>query len=112
MADDFPASFGRPAGAQIPAGEEGFDGHYGAEDVFVVQCGGVKEFDLRRARAGLDLTRTVLPPRLDLYAMTEGPEAHCVLVAGDWLYITAGWRHKVWAVSPSFHFSVGVLSPK
>ncbi|MCC2679148.1 MAG: hypothetical protein K0R29_1724 [Pseudobdellovibrio sp.] len=92
-----------------PAGSEGFDWHYDAEDVFVIQSFGAKEFRL------LKNTVTEKPyPRNgnqvdDFKKETSRTEIRCLLQAGDWLYIPAGYWHKASAVSDSFHLSVGVM---
>lgn len=111
IADNFNDLFERPIDIQIyatPAGEEGFDWHYDVEDVFVIQSRGEKEFAL--------LPNTVTPRPLPMmrkenYFAQEikRHEIKCLLKAGDWLYIPAGYWHKAIAKTDSFHLSVGVI---
>lgn len=111
IADNFKSVFGRAIDIQIyvtPQGEEGFDWHYDVEDVFIIQSQGEKEFTL--------LPNTVTPRPLPIMRKENffaqeirRPEIKCLLKAGDWLYIPAGYWHKATAVTDSFHLSVGVL---
>jgi len=112
IASDFHALFRRPVDVQLygtPGQEEGFDWHYDVEDVFVIQSRGEKEFRL--------LQNTVSPRPLPMMpkdpsvfaAEKKNPEIRCLLKAGDWLYIPAGYWHKARALTDSFHLSVGVL---
>ena len=111
IADDFRRLFQCPIDIQIyvtPAGEEGFDWHYDVEDVFVIQTSGEKEFYLK--------SNTVTPRPLPMmsaeaqfHSEPKAPTTACLLRAGDWLYIPAGYWHKARAVTDSFHISIGVM---
>jgi ribosomal protein L16 Arg81 hydroxylase len=114
IAEQFQNFFRRPVDLQLyltPEGEEGFDWHYDVEDVFVIQCSGAKEFRL--------LENTVSPRPFPLIKKGDSqfsrekkaPELRCLLTAGDWLYIPAGYWHKARAITDSFHLSIGVQSP-
>jgi 50S ribosomal protein L16 3-hydroxylase len=114
IACQFQKYFRQPIDIQLyltPEGGEGFDWHYDIEEVFVIQTRGTKEFRL------LKNTVTPLPLPLfsrghsDFFRENRTPELRCLLHAGDWLYIPAGYWHKARAVRDSFHISVGVLSP-
>lgn len=99
IAKDFEKLFNKPIDIQLyvtPAQEQGFDWHYDAEDVFVLQSHGEKEFRLR--------SDSPLAETRNRY------EICCHLKAGDWLYIPAGYWHKAIARSDSFHISIGVLT--
>lgn len=94
IAEDFHGLFGKPVDVQLyctPAGEEGFDWHYDAEEVFVIQTTGEKEFRLKKSTEDIQ-------------------EIHCWLRAGDWLYIPSGYWHKARALTESYHISVGVMA--
>jgi len=92
-----------------PAGEEGFDWHYDAEDVFAIQSFGIKEFRLLKNT----VTKKPYPKNVnqsdDFKKETSNFEIRCLLHPGDWLYIPAGYWHKARAVTDSFHLSVGVM---
>jgi 50S ribosomal protein L16 3-hydroxylase len=93
IASKFLEHFQRPIDIQLyvtPYGQEGFDWHFDAEDVFVIQSSGEKEFYLRKS-------------------MSDGPEIRCHLCAGDFLYIPRGYWHKARAITDSCHISVGLL---
>jgi len=93
IASKFLEHFQRPIDIQLyvtPYGQEGFDWHFDAEDVFVIQSSGEKEFYLRAH-------------------LSEGPEIRCHLCAGDFLYIPRGYWHKARAITDSCHISIGLL---
>jgi 50S ribosomal protein L16 3-hydroxylase len=113
IAGQFENFFRQPVDLQIyltPAEEEGFDWHYDVEEVFVIQTHGMKEFRL------LENTVTAKPLPLlskenQLFAQEKkNPEIRCLLKAGDWLYIPAGYWHKARAITDSFHISIGVAN--
>ncbi|MGZ3748300.1 MAG: JmjC domain-containing protein [Pseudobdellovibrionaceae bacterium] len=91
-----------------PAGAEGFNWHYDVEDVFVLQSQGEKEFYLRPNTITPRPLPSVLPKDLHFELEPSRLEMRCLLKAGDWLYIPAGYWHKARAESLSFHLSVGV----
>ncbi len=114
IAGQFSSFFRRPVDIQLyltPGGGEGFDWHYDVEEVFVIQTYGMKEFRL--------LENTVTGRPLPMWEKQNSrfsqeqrqPELRCLLKAGDWLYIPAGYWHKARAVTDSFHLSIGVQSP-
>jgi ribosomal protein L16 Arg81 hydroxylase len=94
-----------------PAGEEGFNWHYDAEDVFVIQSFGAKEFRLLKNTTTPRPYKKNAEQSEDFKNEKMTPEIRCLLQAGDWLYIPAGYWHKARAVSDSFHLSVGVMPP-
>ena len=115
IAREFAAGFAAPVDIQLyctPEAQEGFDWHYDIEDVFVIQSSGQKEFSLRKNVALEKPSSVIIPKNLkELEALSEGPEFKCLLKAGDFLYIPAGYWHKARALTPSFHLSVGVRLP-
>lgn len=99
IAKDFQKLFAKHIDIQLyvtPSHEEGFDWHFDAEDVFVLQSHGEKEFRLR-VDSPYENDRSKY-------------EIICHLKAGDWLYIPAGYWHKAKALTDSFHISIGVLT--
>ena len=92
-----------------PKHERSFGWHYDAEDVFILQARGKKEYFFRE--------NTVNPaPRpsthYDFSAMSLERTAMlaCTLFAGDWLYLPRGWWHTATAgEEDSLSISVGVL---
>jgi ribosomal protein L16 Arg81 hydroxylase len=115
LASGFFADFRAPIDVHLyltPAGQSGFGWHYDAEDVFILQTAGAKEYSLRK--------NTVNPwpvveaiPRDMQYEREIMPLMNCTLAAGDWLYIPAGYWHKAVAADPKFEsisIAVGVMS--
>lgn len=93
-----------------PASHPGFGWHYDAEEVFILQTEGRKEWWLRK--------NTVNPwPLLDAipkdqrYEREIMPVMHCTLEAGDWLYVPSGYWHKTVASTTSISLSVGLQAP-
>lgn len=93
-----------------PGTQHGFGWHYDAEDVFILQTAGSKEYSLRK--------NTVNPwpvvedlPRDMRYEREIMPLSKCLLHAGDWLYIPHGYWHKAEAREAAFSLAVGVMSP-
>jgi 50S ribosomal protein L16 3-hydroxylase len=112
VALEFKKIFDLPIDIQLyctPQDQVGFDWHYDVEDVFVIQTSGQKEFMLRR---NVDTH----PPLFNaasahrFQSMSIGPQINCRLHAGDVLFIPSGYWHKAKALTPSFHFSVGVMN--
>jgi ribosomal protein L16 Arg81 hydroxylase len=93
-----------------PAGQQGFDWHYDVEDVFVIQSVGEKEFFLRENTITQRPLAKTLPKDLQYEKEVSQQRLRCLLKAGDWLYIPAGYWHKAHAITDSFHLSIGVLS--
>ena len=93
-----------------PAGKPGFGWHYDAEDVFVLQTRGKKEWWLRKNTVNpWPLVETL--PRDMKYEREIMPAMRCLLAAGDWLYIPAGYWHRTECQEESISLSVGIQSP-
>jgi 50S ribosomal protein L16 3-hydroxylase len=91
-----------------PARTNGFGWHYDAEDVFIVQTAGDKEYFLRH--------NTVTPApergfRSDFrdYRKESSPLLSCRLLPGDLLYIPKGTWHMAIAHEDSLSVSIGVF---
>lgn len=112
LAADFAEALAAPIDVHLyytPANEPGFGWHYDAEDVFILQTHGSKQWSLRK--------NTVNPWPLvettpaDMQHQREiMPVLSCTLHAGHWLYIPAGYWHRTQSSQESISISVGVLS--
>lgn len=92
------------------AGQYGFGWHYDAEDVFVVQTQGTKEYSLRKNTVHPWPVIDTLPANM-CYEREVMPLLRCNLGPGDWLYVPAGYWHKAEAGAESISLAIGVLSP-
>jgi 50S ribosomal protein L16 3-hydroxylase len=91
-----------------PAHTHGFGWHYDAEDVFIVQTEGDKEYFLRRN------TITNMPTRgfqsdFKHYREETSPLIACRLLPGDWLYVPKGYWHLAISHKDSLSLSIGVF---
>lgn len=92
-----------------PANQRGFGWHYDADDGFILQTQGSKEYSLRKNTVNpWPLIETI--PRDMAYEREIMPLMKCRLVAGDWLYIPGGYWHMAKAEDESISLSVGVRS--
>jgi 50S ribosomal protein L16 3-hydroxylase len=112
LAEEFLSAFSGHVDIQLyatPASQQGFHWHYDAEDVFVLQSEGSKDFSLRKN--SVDPLPLVDRLPKDMHFEKESTPAifRCRLEAGDWLYIPAGYWHQALACEASLHISVGVL---
>jgi len=82
-----------------PAGRHGFSWHYDAEDVFILQTSGRKEYSLRKNTVQPWPLEETLPRDMG-YPSEIMPLLRVVLAAGDWLYIPCGYWHKAAALLP------------
>jgi 50S ribosomal protein L16 3-hydroxylase len=113
LALDFYESFRDPVDIQIyctPAGQKGFGWHYDAEDVFVLQVSGEKEFWLRKNTVNPWPLVDQLPANMYFEHEVSVAQLRCRLCPGDWLYIPVGYWHRAEAASDSFHLSVGITA--
>lgn len=112
LAAGFAAEFGAPVNVHwycTPAEQYGFGWHYDAEDVFIVQTQGEKEYSLRK--------NTVHPwpvvqylPRDMGYEREIMPLFRCRLAAGDCLYIPPGYWHMGQSRTAAMSLAIGVMS--
>lgn len=112
LADGFAAEFAAAVDVHVyctPASGFGFSWHYDAEDVFILQTQGAKEYSLRKNTVNpWPLVETL--PRDMRYEREIMPLMKCALQAGDWLYIPNGYWHRADAQADSISLAVGVLS--
>ena len=113
LARRFATDFAAPIDIHLyctPAGKPGFGWHYDAEDVFVLQTRGKKEWWLRKNTVNpWPLVETL--PKDMRYEREIMPAMRCLLAAGDWLYIPAGYWHRTECLEESISLSVGIESP-
>jgi ribosomal protein L16 Arg81 hydroxylase len=113
MADDFRRDFHAPIDVHLyctPAGHPGFGWHYDAEEVFILQTQGSKEWWLRKNTVNPWPLVETLPADMR-YEREIMPLMRCLLHAGDWLYIPGGYWHRTQAGEESISLSVGVQAP-
>jgi ribosomal protein L16 Arg81 hydroxylase len=113
LARGFGADFLAPIDIHLyctPAGKPGFGWHYDAEDVFVLQTHGKKEWWLRKNTVNPWPLVETLPKDMK-YEREIMPAMRCLLAAGDWLYIPAGYWHRTGCQEESISLSVGIQSP-
>jgi 50S ribosomal protein L16 3-hydroxylase len=91
-----------------PAKQRGFGWHYDAEEVFVVQTVGTKEYFFKENTIN---PRPAPAPSYDFSGILRERTATlaCTLVAGDWLYLPSGWWHAATALEDSLSISVGIF---
>jgi ribosomal protein L16 Arg81 hydroxylase len=116
LAQAFGAAFLAPIDMHLfitPAGRPGFSWHYDAEEVFIVQTGGAKEYFLRKNSVNPWPVEETLPA--DMHYEREIMPLHRVLLkAGDLLYIPCGYWHRAQAPGEgesAASLAIGVMSP-
>ncbi len=113
LAEEFRADFAAPINVHLyvtPPAARGFDWHYDAEDVFILQTRGSKEYRLRKNTVNpWPLEETL--PRDMRFEREVMPAIGCTLAAGDWLYIPPGYWHMAKSAGEtSISLAVGVMS--
>ncbi|MBW3597075.1 MAG: cupin domain-containing protein [Planctomycetes bacterium] len=93
-----------------PAGRFGFGWHYDAEEVFILQTVGKKEYALRKNTVNPWPLEETLPADMR-YEREIMPLMRCLLAPGDWLYIPCGYWHRAEAKETSISLAVGVMAP-
>jgi 50S ribosomal protein L16 3-hydroxylase len=116
LAASFEATFRGPVDVHMyvtPPGRRGLSWHYDAEDVFILQAAGEKEYWLRKNTVNpWPLTETM---PLDMrYERELMPLSRALLGAGDLLYIPCGYWHRTETPAASadaaISLAVGVTS--
>lgn len=90
-----------------PGGQFGFGWHYDAEEVFIVQTTGRKEYLLRKNTVNPWPTEETLPADMH-YEREIMPLMRCELTAGDWLYIPSGYWHMGQSHETAISLAIGV----
>ena len=93
-----------------PQHATGFGWHYDAEEVFILQASGTKEYALRKNTVNPWPLIESLPDDMQ-YERECMPIMQCRLSAGDWLYIPSGYWHRASAREDSISVSIGVVAP-
>ncbi len=96
LADGFASDLHAPINIHLyatPAGTHGFSWHYDAEDVFIVQTAGTKQYSLRKNTVNPWPLDEFMPQDLR-YERELMPLMKVDLHAGDWLYVPCGYWHK------------------
>ncbi len=114
LADGLRADLAAPVNVHVyatPAGRAGFGWHYDPEDVFVLQTHGAKEVRLRKNTVNPWPLLEQMPKDLR-YEREVTPTLSCLLRAGDWLYVPAGWWHEArGAEGDSITLAIGLMTP-
>jgi ribosomal protein L16 Arg81 hydroxylase len=90
-----------------PGGQFGFGWHYDAEEVFIVQTTGRKEYSLRKNTVNPWPIEETLPANMK-YEREIMPVMRCELSAGDWLYIPSGYWHMGQSRETAISLAIGV----
>jgi 50S ribosomal protein L16 3-hydroxylase len=95
-----------PGQAQVqlfvtPRGTHGFGWHWDAEDVFIIQCAGEKEYYFRDNTVDRD-------GDFQRFHEERSPIMTAHLVPGDFLYLPATWWHMAVCREPSLSISIGL----
>jgi ribosomal protein L16 Arg81 hydroxylase len=91
-----------------PSGAHGFGWHYDAEEVFIVQTEGQKDYYFRCNTLDPEPARGAQP---DFSRIREErtPLMSCSLLAGDWLYLPRGYWHVAQPRQASLSISIGIF---
>ncbi len=92
-----------------PASQFGFGWHYDAEDVFILQTAGCKEYSLRKNTVNPWPVLEAMPDDMG-FQREIMPLVKCSLAAGDWLYIPGGYWHRAESREDSISVAIGVMS--
>jgi len=112
LAAGFAQDFGAPVDLHLyftPGGHFGFNWHFDAEDVFILQTEGSKDYLLRKNTVHPWPLAETIPPDMG-YQHEIMPLIRCTLRRGDWLYIPGGYWHRAESQEDSISIAVGILS--
>ena len=110
LADAFERAFAAPVNIHMyctPGGQFGFGWHYDAEEVFIVQTTGRKEYRLRKNTVNPWPLEETLPADMR-YEREIMPMMRCELTAGDLLYIPSGYWHMGESREEAISLAIGV----
>ncbi|MEX2174118.1 MAG: cupin domain-containing protein [Pirellulaceae bacterium] len=110
LAAQFAADLGGPVNIHVyctPPDQFGFGWHYDAEEVFIVQTTGRKEYSLRKNTVNPWPVEETLPADMR-YDREVMPLMKCELAAGDWLYIPSGYWHMGESRELAISLAIGV----
>jgi ribosomal protein L16 Arg81 hydroxylase len=115
IATSFGETFQAPVNVHMyatPAGCHGFSWHYDAEDVFIFQTCGKKEYQLRKNTVNPWPLEETIPKDMQ-YERELMPLMRVLLHAGDMLYIPCGYWHRAHAsqdVETAISLAIGIMS--
>lgn len=115
VAAGFREDFAAPVDIHLyctPPGQSGFGWHYDAEEVFIIQTVGSKEYAIRKNTVNPWPVLESLPGDMH-YEREIMPVMRCTLRASDWIYIPSGYWHKAYssdATLESISLAIGVLA--
>jgi len=115
VAEQFAHVFQGASNAHIyatPPNQHGFSWHYDAEDVFIFQLAGKKEYQLRKNTVNPWPVEETLPADMQ-YEREMMPLMQVMLHPGDMLYIPCGYWHRGIAVNSevtAISLAIGVMS--
>ena len=114
LAEAFRQDFGAPVDVHLyvtPPQSYGFSWHYDAEEVFILQTAGLKQYSLRKNTVNPWPIEETLPRDMH-YEREIMPLVQCVLAPGDWLYVPSGWWHRAVAHSDdtAISLAIGVMA--
>ena len=115
LATAFTNTFRAPANVHVyatPPGCFGFSWHYDAEDVFIFQTAGEKEYYLRKNTVNPWPLEETIPADMQ-YERELMPLMRVLLRAGDLLYIPCGYWHRAQATEGSetaLSLALGIMS--
>jgi 50S ribosomal protein L16 3-hydroxylase len=110
LAAAFTHDFAAPVNIHMyctPSGHYGFGWHYDAEEVFIVQTTGRKQYSLRKNTVNPWPIEETLPADMR-YEREIMPLVRCELAAGDWLYIPSGYWHMGESRETAISLAIGV----
>jgi 50S ribosomal protein L16 3-hydroxylase len=110
VAAAFTRDFAAPVNIHMyctPGGQFGFGWHYDAEDVFIIQTSGRKQYSLRKNTVNPWPIEETLPTDMQ-YEREMMPLMRCELGAGDWLYIPSGYWHMGESRETAISLAIGV----
>jgi ribosomal protein L16 Arg81 hydroxylase len=110
LAAAFERDFAAPVNIHMyctPGGQYGFGWHYDAEEVFIVQTTGRKQYSLRKNTVNPWPIGKTLPSDMK-YEREIMPLVRCELAAGDWLYIPSGYWHMGESRETAISLAIGV----
>jgi len=110
IAAAFTCDFAAPVNIHMyctPGGQFGFGWHYDAEEVFIIQTTGRKQYSLRKNTVNPWPIEETLPADMR-YEREIMPLIRCELGTGDWLYIPSGYWHMGESRETAISLAIGV----
>lgn len=90
-----------------PGGVNGFGWHYDAEEVFIIQTAGEKEYLFRENTVAVP--QRGAQPDFSRIREETSLMLSCRLLPGDWLYLPRGYWHVAHPNDHSLSISIGIF---